>query len=96
MNTVEIDTHGPIMENLNLVTVADGYDSAQVHLDHADVEAAKAEGHAALIGLVLDNGCGGDILRAALTNESPVAVDGEPVDAATLREALEPEASPAP
>ena len=96
MNTVDINTNGPVMENLNLVTVEDGYDDDMVHLDHADVVAAKEEGHAALISLVLENGCGGDILRAALTNGSPVAIDGETVEASALREALEPASSPTP
>ena len=98
MTRVDIDFEGPVMEGLCTVTVTDPADSDEFHLDHADVEAARASGPQAaaeLLGLVLEN-CGtatGDMLRAALVNGSPVAVDGEDVPHDVVRAAL---GAPAP
>ncbi len=98
MTRVEIVFEGPVMDNLCRVTVWDAADEDEFHLDQADVEAARAQGTAAngaLLALVLDN-CNpatGDMLRAALMNDSPVAVDGEDVPHDVVREAL---GAPAP
>lgn len=79
MNHVQITLEGPVMENLCRVTIEDEYASSTFHADHADVLEARSEGASSVMALVIENsdGAGIDILNAAVTNESPVALDGE-------------------
>lgn len=79
MNQVSVTLTGPIMENLCRVDVEDQYANASVHLDQADVEAMQAEGPSSVMGLIVENidSDGIDILSAAVTNGSPVDLDGQ-------------------
>lgn len=93
MNRVEIVTNGPVMENLCQVTVSDDYANETFHLDNAEVEEARKNGQSDLVGLIAENaGDGNDILRAALTNGSPVTLDGDDLSLDTLRLAMGGEA----
>lgn len=87
MNRVNIETTGPVMENLCRVEVSDDYDSETLHLDNADVEAAVEEG-TFLEYLAEHLGSGATILRAALTNGSPVSLNDEIVEDAALKAAF--------
>lgn len=99
MNRVNIETAGPVMENLCRVEVSDDYDSETIHLDNADVEAAVEEG-TFLEYLSTHLGNGATILRDAATNGSPVYLNDEIVDQASLDAAfgrkVEPQASAGP
>ena len=91
MNRVEILTEGPISEGLGRVVVADDYANDTFTIDYADLDKAKAEGQRSVLDLVVDNSGEGaiDILSAAVTNGSPVTLDGAGVDLTELALALE-------
>lgn len=105
MNRIEVTTNGSVMEGLNLLRVADDYANDSVYVNHAEVEQAQAAGpqdvdagHQAILELVVENigETGFDILQSAVTNGSPVSIDGADVTPAVAARALkiDPPAGP--
>lgn len=95
MNTVDIEITSPDHENIVVVTIEDQYDSDQVHVDFAEIEAARAKGPQELLETILNyaEGTTFDILRAAKQNGSPVILDGQEISTDIIESAF---SSPSP
>jgi hypothetical protein len=94
MNRVEITTEGPLMENLARITISDAFANDVFHVDFSELAAARAEEAHRVLDLIAEN-CGSssiDIIDAAITNESPVYLDGEDVSIEDLGKSFRDEA----
>lgn len=95
MNTVEIDITTPDHENLVVVTIEDQYDKDHIHVDFAEIDAARVQGPQQLLETILNYAGGNaiDILRAALQNGSPVNLEGQEISSDIIENAV---SSPSP
>lgn len=89
MNRVEITVRGPIMEDLAGITVADHFQEDQFCVDYADIRdyPNPHDIQCGVLEIIFNNGgpAAIDILQAAITNGSPVYIDGENVPDNVLR-----------